>query len=137
MSQEQVTDTQGMSYLDRLPRRVAVVYLPLGVFTFVLLFPFYWMATTTFKPDQELLSRDANPFWVVHPTFAHIEKLLFHTSYPEWMWNTVVVSVVSRTVCMKRRAARSCSMPTANLNRLSLITKPCPSNRWWPSNMPT
>jgi multiple sugar transport system permease protein len=95
MIKEEATDTQGMSYLDRLPRRVAVVYLPLGVFTFVLLFPFYWMATTTFKPDAELLSREGNPFWVSHPTFAHIEKLLFHTSYPDWMWNTVVVSVVS------------------------------------------
>ena len=72
-----------------------VVYLPLAVFTFVLLFPFYWMATTTFKPNEELLSREGNPFWVIHPTLAHIEKLLFHTSYPEWMWNTVVVSVVS------------------------------------------
>jgi multiple sugar transport system permease protein len=89
------TDTQGMGYLDKLPRRAVVVYLPLAVFTFVLLFPFYWMATTTFKPDAELLSRDGNPFWVIHPTLAHIEKLLFKTSYPEWMWNTVVVSVIS------------------------------------------
>ena len=95
MSANETTDTQGMTYLDKLPRRAAVVYLPLAVFMFVLLFPFYWMATTTFKPDQELLSREGNPFWVIHPTFAHIEKLLFHTSYPEWMWNTVVVSVVS------------------------------------------
>jgi multiple sugar transport system permease protein len=88
-------DTQGMGYLDKLPRRTVVVYLPLAVFTFVLLFPFYWMATTTFKPDAELLSREGNPFWVIHPTLAHIEKLLFKTSYPEWMWNTVVVSVLS------------------------------------------
>jgi multiple sugar transport system permease protein len=93
-------DTQGMGYLDRLPRRAVVVYLPLAVFTFVLLFPFYWMATTTFKPDAELLSRDGNPFWVIHPTLAHIEKLLFQTSYPEWMWNTVVVSVVSTFVSL-------------------------------------
>jgi multiple sugar transport system permease protein len=100
LSKEEVTDTQGMGYLDKLPRRAAVVYLPLAVFTFVLLFPFYWMATTTFKPDAELLSRDANPFWVIHPTLAHIEKLLFKTSYPEWMWNTVVVSVVSTFVSL-------------------------------------
>jgi multiple sugar transport system permease protein len=100
MAKEQVTDTQGMSYLDRLPRRTVVVYLPLAVFTFVLLFPFYWMATTTFKPDAELLSRDANPFWIVNPTLAHIEKLLFKTSYPEWMWNTVLVSVVSTFVSL-------------------------------------
>jgi multiple sugar transport system permease protein len=91
----ETTDTQGMSYLDRLPRRTVVVYLPLAVFTFVLLFPFYWMVMTTFKPNEELLSRDGNPFWVIKPTLAHIEKLLFNTAYPEWMWNTVVVSVVS------------------------------------------
>ena len=100
MSAEETTDTQGMGYLDKLPRRAAVVYLPLGVFTFVLLFPFYWMAATTFKPDAELLSRDGNPFLVIHPTLAHIEKLLFKTSYPEWMWNTVVVSVVSTFVSL-------------------------------------
>jgi multiple sugar transport system permease protein len=100
MSTDENPDTQGMGYLDRLPRRTVVVYLPLAVFTFVLLFPFYWMATTTFKPDAELLSREGNPFWVIHPTFAHIEKLLFHTSYPEWMWNTVVVSVVSTFVSL-------------------------------------
>ena len=91
----ETTDTQGMGYLDRLPRRAVVVYLPLAVFTFVLLFPFYWMVMTTFKPNEELLSRDGNPFWVIKPTLAHIEKLLFNTAYPEWMWNTVVVSVVS------------------------------------------
>jgi multiple sugar transport system permease protein len=66
----------------------------------VLLFPFYWMAMTSFKPDAELLSRDANPFWIHHPSFAHFEKLLFHTSYPEWMWNTIVVSVVSTFVSL-------------------------------------
>ena len=95
MAKDTTTDSTGMSYLDRLPRKVAVVYLPLAVFVFVLLFPFYWMAITSFKPNAELLSREGNPFWVINPTLAHIEKLLFNTSYPEWMWNTVIVSVVA------------------------------------------
>jgi multiple sugar transport system permease protein len=84
-----------MAYLDTPARRWTTVYLPLGVFLFVLLFPFYWMGMTSFKPDAELISREANPFWIHHPTFAHFEKLLFHTSYPDWMWNTIFVSVVS------------------------------------------
>ena len=88
-------DSQGMHYLSSLPRRVVVTYIPLGIFVFVLLFPFYWMAVTTFKPNEELLSREGNPFWVVKPTLAHIERLLFRTAYPEWLWNTVVISVVS------------------------------------------
>jgi multiple sugar transport system permease protein len=92
---EQAVDTQGMRYLVSLPRRVVTIYLPLAVFLVVLLFPFYWMTVTTFKPDEELLSRAGNPFWVVHPTLAHIKKLLFDTAYPDWLFNTLVVSVIA------------------------------------------
>ena len=89
------TDAEGMAYLESIPRRIVTLYLPLLVFIFVLLFPFYWMATTSIKPNEELLSREGNPFWVAHPTFEHFRHLLFETPYPSWMWNTVIVSVVS------------------------------------------
>jgi multiple sugar transport system permease protein len=92
---QNLVDTVGMSYLESTPRKLVTVYLPLAVFLFVLLFPFYWMGITAFKPNNELLSREGNPFWIHAPTLAHVKKLLFDTSYPEWMWNTVVVSVVS------------------------------------------
>ena len=94
MSKDQ-SDTVGMSYLDSRSRQFFTTYLPLLAFLFVLLFPFYWMGVTTFKPDNELLSRDGNPFWIISPTLAHIEKLLFKTEYPQWMWNTVLVSVTA------------------------------------------
>ncbi|MDR6294398.1 MULTISPECIES: carbohydrate ABC transporter permease [Inquilinus] len=89
-------DQEGMAYLQTLPRRLVTVYLPLCIILFVLLFPFYWMATTTFKPDAELYDyQKYNPFWVAHPTLEHIKKLLFETSYPDWMVNTIIVSVSS------------------------------------------
>jgi multiple sugar transport system permease protein len=90
-----IADSQGMNYLVSLPRRIATVYLPLGVFLIVLLFPFYWMVITAVKPNEELLSREGNPFWVIHPTLAHVKKLLFDTAYPDWLWNTILVSVVA------------------------------------------
>ncbi|TMH55176.1 MAG: carbohydrate ABC transporter permease [Betaproteobacteria bacterium] len=93
-------DSQGMNYLVSLPRRIVTIYLPLGAFLFVLLFPFYWMGITAFKPDYELLSREGNPFWVNNPTLAHVKKLLFDTPYPEWLWNTVLVSVVSTALSL-------------------------------------
>jgi len=86
---------EGMGYLESLPRRAVTLYLPLAIFLFVLLFPFYWMAMTSIKPNAELLSRETNPFWVVAPTLEHFHHLIFETDYPSWMWNTVVVSVVS------------------------------------------
>jgi len=87
--------TAGMDYLVSIPRRVVTVYVPLAVFLIVLLFPFYWMAITSFKPNAELLSSEGNPFWIAHPTLDHYKKLLFHTAYPSWMWNTMLIAVVS------------------------------------------
>ena len=95
MSSSKLSDQVGMEFLESVPRRLVTVYLPLLVFLFVLLFPFYWMAITSVKPDNELLSREGNPFWVIKPTLMHFHKLLFETAYPEWLWNTVVVSVVA------------------------------------------
>ena len=88
-------DTGGMGYLESVPRRLVTVYLPLLVFLIVLLFPFYWMGMTALKPNNELLSREGNPFWVHSPTLDHFHHLLFKTSYPAWLWNTLLVSVVS------------------------------------------
>jgi len=96
----EVADTQGMNYLVSLPRRVVTVYVPLFAFLVVLLFPFYWMAITTFKPNEELLSRDGNPFWVNNPTLAHVKKLLFDTAYPDWLWNTMLISAVATVLSL-------------------------------------
>jgi multiple sugar transport system permease protein len=100
MKKDDDTDTQGMGYLSSLPRRAVTLYLPLAVFVFVLLFPFYWMTITAFKPDHELLSREGNPFWVLAPTLAHFNKLVFQTDYPAWLWNTVFISVVATFVSL-------------------------------------
>ncbi|WDZ97420.1 carbohydrate ABC transporter permease [Herbaspirillum sp. WKF16] len=93
--QDDQMETQGMDFLQSTPRRWVTIYLPLLIFLFVLLFPFYWMVITAFKPDAELLSQSGNPFWVIAPTLAHFKKLLFETQYPAWLLNTVIVSVVS------------------------------------------
>lgn len=91
-----IDDTQGMSYLNRLPRRVVTLYLPLAVFVFVLLFPFYWMAITAIKPNHQLTDySNYSPFLVVDATLEHIKYLLFETSYPGWLWNTMLVATAS------------------------------------------
>src|SRR5437588_7715838 len=86
--------SEGMSYLNYLPRRLVTVYLPLTIIIVILLFPFYWMALTAIKPDEQLLNLDKfNPFWTTAPTLKHIQKLLFESHYPEWLWNTMLVAV--------------------------------------------
>ena len=103
-----------------MPRGTRHRWLPLTVFLIVLLFPFYWMVITTFKPNEELLSREGNPFWVIHPTLAHIKKLLFDTAYPEWLWNTMLdVGRVDVPVDLLQRAGRLRDRAPA-LSRLAL-----------------
>ena len=93
-------DTVGMEFLESTPRKLVTVYLPLAVLLFVLLFPCFWMAITSFKPNNELLSREGNPFWIIEPTLAHVKKLLFDTAYPDWLWNTILVSVVATFISL-------------------------------------
>src|SRR5439155_17719472 len=93
--------TEGMSYLQTLPRRLVTLYLPLALITAVLLFPFYWMALTAIKPDEQLLNLERfNPFWTWTPTFKHIQKLLFETNYPLWLWNTMLVAISSTVLSL-------------------------------------
>jgi len=94
------TDTKGMDFLETTGRRLAITYVPIGVFLVVLLFPFYWMAITALKPNAELLAHEGNPFWIAHPTLDHFKHLFFETAYPEWLFNTMLVAVVSTFVSL-------------------------------------
>jgi multiple sugar transport system permease protein len=94
-------DREGMSYLETLPRRLVTVYLPLALILIVLLFPFYWMALTAIKPDEQLIEMDrVSPFWTTAPTLKHIAKLLFETDYPRWLWNTMYVATAATFLSM-------------------------------------
>src|SRR5256885_12367660 len=88
--------SEGMSYLERLPRRLVTLYLPLSIILIVLLFPFYWMALTAIKPDEQLLDLERfNPFLTWNPTLKHIDKLLFGTHYPRGLMNTMLVAIAA------------------------------------------
>jgi multiple sugar transport system permease protein len=86
----------GLDRFESIPRRIVTLYVPLAVFVFVLLFPFYWMTITAFKSNEELINfRAFNPLWVAHPTLANIRRLFFETDYPGWLWNTMLIAVAA------------------------------------------
>ena len=76
------------------------LWLPLGLFMIFTLFPFYWMAVTSLKPNSELYNRKIMPLLVYHPTFKHYVDLLTETNFLVWTWNTMIVSVISTAISL-------------------------------------
>ena len=92
-------------------RRALKLWLPLGFFMVFTLFPFYWMAVTSLKSNQELYNRKIMPLIVYHPTLKHYIDLLTETSFLTWTWNTLLVAVVSTAIWFPSRCSL-CRLPT-------------------------
>jgi len=85
-------------------RKLAFFYGPLLAFIFGLLFPFYWMLVTTFRPDGELYRpwnrANYTPFWTTSPTLEHIRYLLSETLFGTWLYNTMFISLISTAISL-------------------------------------
>jgi multiple sugar transport system permease protein len=81
-------------------KRLLRIWLPIGFFLVLALFPFYWMAITSLKPNAELYNTRMMPLLVHHPTLKHYVDLLTETSFLEWTWNTMLVAIVSTAISL-------------------------------------
>ncbi len=80
--------------------RALRLWLPLTFFLIFALFPFYWMAITSLKPNQELYNPQLMPLIVRHPTLKPYVDLLSETDFLVWTWNTMLVATVSTAISL-------------------------------------
>jgi multiple sugar transport system permease protein len=85
---------------DTLLRRWVRIYIPVLLFLFITLFPFYWMFITSFKSPSELLDFSQSPLFVIKPTLEHYRHLFTQTHFARWTLNTTVVAVVSTVISL-------------------------------------
>lgn len=85
---------------QRLGARVLRLYLPLGFFLVAMLFPFYWMAITSIKPNRELYNARIMPLIVHQPVLKHYVDLLEQTNFLTWTYNTMLVAIVTTIVSL-------------------------------------
>ena len=83
-----------------LGARTLRIYLPLAFFLVAMLFPFYWMAITSIKPNRELYSQRVMPLIVHQPTLKHYVDLFDQTNFLTWTYNTMLVAVVTTIVSL-------------------------------------
>src|SRR6266851_4701397 len=90
----------GRAIGDRFVGRAMRIYIPLLALLAVTLFPFYWMAVTSFKSASELFDFSVSPLWVREPTLAWYQHLLTQTNFPHWAFNTALVAIVSTLISL-------------------------------------
>ncbi len=79
-------------------RQLFSLHLPLIPFILFALFPFYFMLVTSFKSDGELYDLQAVPFLIQRgATLEHYALLLRDTPFLTWLFNSILVSVLSTT----------------------------------------
>src|SRR2546426_901293 len=85
---------------DKFVGRAIRIYLPLLALLVVTLFPFYWMAVTSFKSASELFDFSVSPLWVREPTLDWYRHLFTQTNFPHWAFNTAVVATISTLISL-------------------------------------
>ena len=90
--------------IERKWKKWIFFYIPMAAFIVFTLFPFYWMAVTALRPDEELYrtwrQASATPFWTLAPTLEHFRNLLQTTAFPHWLWNTMLIALVSTVISL-------------------------------------
>ena len=85
-------------------KRWVFLYLPLGAFVVITLFPFYYMAVTSLRPDREMYipwnRPNFAPFWTLKPTLEHFTLLFRETLFLRWLLNTLIISVLSTGIAL-------------------------------------
>ena len=85
---------------ERFGSKLIKFYVPLVLYLFFLLFPFYWMANTVFKSDKELYNLKLNPFYIHNPTFENVVHLFTETIFLKWMANTFFVAILATLISL-------------------------------------
>jgi multiple sugar transport system permease protein len=85
-------------------KRWVFLYLPLGAFVVITLFPFYYMAVTSIRPDREMYipwnRPNFSPFWTLRPTLEHFALLFRETLFLRWLLNTLIISILSTGIAL-------------------------------------
>lgn len=80
-----------MSYRTRRSANTIITYLVLAVMALIILFPFFWMVSTAFKPNTDIIKRPPI-FLPKKPTLKHFQKVFMEIPYFRTLYNSLFVS---------------------------------------------
>jgi multiple sugar transport system permease protein len=86
-----------MSYRSAKGARKTIVYLLLLVMAVVILFPFFWMVSTAFKPNTDIIRRPPI-FLPSKATLVHFQKVFDSVPYFRTLYNSLFVSGMTTAI---------------------------------------
>ena len=78
---------------------VVITYLVMGVIGILILLPFFWMISTSFKPNPEILTREVRLF-PVNPTLEQYEEVFQRIPYWINLFNSTFVSAFTTAIAI-------------------------------------
>jgi multiple sugar transport system permease protein len=80
-----------MSYSTKKSTKKMITYAVLLLVAVIILFPFFWMISTAFKPNTDIIKRPPI-FLPSKPTLVHFQKVFAQVQYFRTLYNSLFVS---------------------------------------------
>lgn len=80
-----------MSYSTKKSTKKIITYAVLLLVAVIILFPFFWMISTAFKPNTDIIKRPPI-FLPSKPTLVHFQKVFAQVQYFRTLYNSLFVS---------------------------------------------
>ncbi len=110
--------------LSRSAQRKASLGLRLAIlapFMVFVLFPFYWVVITSMKTTPQISER-RSIFWPEPFTLDQYRDLLFSTPFSTWLWNSVLVALISTLLSVSFAALAAYALSRLKFRGAGLLT---------------
>lgn len=80
-----------MSYSTKKDAKQIITYVVLSIVALIILFPFFWMISTAFKPNTDIIRRPPI-FLPTEPTLVHFQRVFAQVQYFRMLYNSLFVA---------------------------------------------
>ena len=119
-----VTGSTSTPILDRRSRASTGLWMRLALllpFLVFVLFPFYWIITTSLKSTAQISAR-TSIFWPEPATLDQYSQLLWHTPFLTWLMNSAFVAAASTVVSVALAALAAYALSRLKFVGAGLLT---------------
>lgn len=88
-----------MKKAGRILGKIGKWFLLLAFFLWTV-FPFFWLISTSFKDDREILSNDTIHFLPQSPTLQHYINAFGKTNFDSYIYNSLYVTIIASTLVL-------------------------------------